>query len=175
MKENWTIGSHGEVLTDTIEGLTESAGHVHPKYYGVKGLVCESIYINKDRHLIAAAPDLLEVAEETCRTLDAVLKRMLPSKEQVVLRALRAICRDAVFKANGDKIEDAINKAKQNINMKELILGLIGDLVKDFTYYDRKECETLTEDQLDKAIESGEVTIDEMVAEFRKHLEATYK
>lgn len=59
--------------------------------------------------------------------------------------------------------------------MKELILGLIKDLVKNFTYYDRKECEQLTEDQLDKAIESGEVTIDEMVAEFRKHLEATYK
>lgn len=58
--------------------------------------------------------------------------------------------------------------------MKKLILGLIGDMVRNFTYYDRKECEQLTEEQLDKAIESGEVTIDEIVAEFRKCLKQIY-
>jgi dTDP-4-amino-4,6-dideoxygalactose transaminase len=29
-------------------------------------------------------------------------------------------------------------------------------------------------EQLNEAVKSGEITVDEMVAEFRKHLEATY-
>jgi len=58
--------------------------------------------------------------------------------------------------------------------MKEQILGTVQDLVTDFVYYDRKEDEDLSADQLDKAVESGEITVDDMVAEFRKHLEAVY-
>lgn len=58
--------------------------------------------------------------------------------------------------------------------MKELILGLIEDLVSDFTYYNRKECEQLSADQLENAIETGEVTIKEMVDEFEKQLRAEF-
>lgn len=58
--------------------------------------------------------------------------------------------------------------------MKEIILATIEDLVAELCYYGRKEDEELSEAQLDQAIESGEITIDEMVAEFRKHLENTY-
>lgn len=58
--------------------------------------------------------------------------------------------------------------------MKKLILGLIEDLVSDFTYYNRKECEQLSADQLENAIEIGEVTIKEMVDEFEKQLRETY-
>lgn len=61
------------------------------------------------------------------------------------------------------------------IKRKKLILELVEDLVSDFTYYDRKNCEHLTEKQLDEAILNGEVTIDEIVSEFKKHLENTYK
>ena len=58
--------------------------------------------------------------------------------------------------------------------MKETILGLIEDLVTDFTYYDRKGDEQLTYEQLEQAVRGGEITIDEMVAEFKKHLENTF-
>ena len=58
---------------------------------------------------------------------------------------------------------------------KSIILGNVRDLVADFSYYDRKEDEVLTEKILDNAIETGIVTIDEIVQEFRKELEETYK
>lgn len=59
--------------------------------------------------------------------------------------------------------------------MKQTILDTISDLCSDFLYYDRKEDEDLTMEQLNEAVKSGEITIDEMVAEFRKHLENTFK
>lgn len=58
--------------------------------------------------------------------------------------------------------------------MKQKILNTISDLCSDFLYYDRKEDEKLSADQLNEAVDSGEITIDEMVAEFRKHLENTF-
>lgn len=59
--------------------------------------------------------------------------------------------------------------------MKQTILDTISDLCTDFLYYDRKEDEDLTMEQLNEAVKNGEITIDEMVAEFRKHLENTFK
>jgi hypothetical protein len=59
--------------------------------------------------------------------------------------------------------------------MKQTILDTISDLCSDFLYYDRKEDEDLTMEQLNEAVKNGEITIDEMVAEFRKHLENTFK
>jgi hypothetical protein len=59
--------------------------------------------------------------------------------------------------------------------MKQTILDTISDLCSDFLYYDRKEDEDLTMEQLDEAVKNGEITIDEMVAEFRKNLENTFK
>jgi hypothetical protein len=59
--------------------------------------------------------------------------------------------------------------------MKQTILDTISDLCSDFLYYDRKEDEDLTMEQLNEAVKSGEITIDEMVTEFRKHLENTFK
>ena len=58
--------------------------------------------------------------------------------------------------------------------MKEQILGIVRDLATGFVYYDRKEDEDLSMDQLNEAVESGGMTVDDMVAEFRKQLEATY-
>lgn len=58
--------------------------------------------------------------------------------------------------------------------MKDLILLTVEDLVADFTYYDRKEDEELTESALDEAIATGEVTIDEIVETFRAKLEEVY-
>jgi len=59
--------------------------------------------------------------------------------------------------------------------MKQQILNTISDLCSDFLYYDRKGDEELSVEQLNEAVESGKITIDEMVEEFRKHIEATYK
>jgi len=55
--------------------------------------------------------------------------------------------------------------------MKEIILNTIEDLCSNFLYYDRKEDEDLTMQQLNDAVASGEITINEMVNAFRKHLE----
>ena len=56
-----------------------------------------------------------------------------------------------------------------------MILDTISDLSTRFIYYDRKEDEKLSTKQLKEAVSSGEITIDEMVSEFRKHLENTFK
>jgi plasmid maintenance system antidote protein VapI len=58
--------------------------------------------------------------------------------------------------------------------MKKKILATVDDLVGSFLYYDRKEDEELSIDQLNEAIETGEITIDEIVSAFRKGLEAQY-
>jgi dTDP-4-amino-4,6-dideoxygalactose transaminase len=58
--------------------------------------------------------------------------------------------------------------------MKKLILNTIKDLCSNFLYYDRKEDEELSIEDLNNAVKSGVITVDEMVDEFRKNLEATY-
>ncbi len=58
--------------------------------------------------------------------------------------------------------------------MKQRILDAISDLCSDFLYYDRKEDDELSVTNLNNAVDSGEITIDEMVNEFRKHLENTF-
>lgn len=55
--------------------------------------------------------------------------------------------------------------------MRKLILDAIHDLCQDFLYYDRKEDEDLSIEHLKLAVKNSEITIDEMVAEFKKHLE----
>jgi hypothetical protein len=70
--------------------------------------------------------------------------------------------------------EEEEQEGKRN-EMKQTILDTISDLCSDFLYYDRKEDEDLTMEQLNEAVKNGEITIDEMVAEFRKHLENTFK
>ena len=58
--------------------------------------------------------------------------------------------------------------------MKQTILDTINDLCSSFLYYDRKEDEELSVEQLNLAVKNGDITIDEMVDEFRKHLENTF-
>lgn len=59
--------------------------------------------------------------------------------------------------------------------MRKIILDTISDLCADFLYYDRKEDEYLSSEELNQAVQDGVITIDEMVGEFRKHLEETFK
>ena len=57
--------------------------------------------------------------------------------------------------------------------IKEEIIATISDLCRDFLYYDRTDRDLYIE-QIIKAIADGEITVDEMVAEFRKNLENTF-
>ena len=59
--------------------------------------------------------------------------------------------------------------------MKQIILNTITDLCSNFLYYDRKEDKDLSAEDLEEAVENGTITIDEMVEEFRRHLENTLK
>ena len=59
--------------------------------------------------------------------------------------------------------------------MKEIILSTITDLSSNFLYYDRKEDEDLSSEDIEDAVENGIITIDEMVEEFRRNLEDTLK
>lgn len=57
--------------------------------------------------------------------------------------------------------------------MKENILNTIDDLCSGFLYYDRKEDEELSFDNIQEAVKSGEITIYEMVERFKNNLENT--
>lgn len=59
--------------------------------------------------------------------------------------------------------------------MKQIILDTISDLCSNFLYYDRKEDESLSIEQLKSAVKNGEVTIKEMVEEFEKNLNNSLK
>ena len=63
---NWKVGKNKmTVVTDSDDGLKESTGHAGEdakKYYG-GNLICESIWREKDAHLIAAAPKMLEALQ----------------------------------------------------------------------------------------------------------------
>lgn len=52
------------------------------------------------------------------------------------------------------------------------ILDTTSDLAGAFLYYDRKEDDDLPRDAIEEAVVEGEITVDEIVAEFRKHVEA---
>ena len=60
-------------------------------------------------------------------------------------------------------------------SFKQIILDTIDDLCTDFLYYDRKEDEQLSMEQLNEAVKTKQITIDEMVSKFRTCLENTFK
>ncbi len=53
---------------------------------------------------------------------------------------------------------------------KELILASISDLVMDLMYYDRKEDEDLPKGEIEKSMEEGEISVDEMTDQFTTKL-----
>jgi hypothetical protein len=58
-------------------------------------------------------------------------------------------------------------KSTRNQTMKRDILNVVSDLATDLMYYDRKEDDTLPVGSIEKAIEDGIITVDEIVAAFR--------
>jgi hypothetical protein len=59
--------------------------------------------------------------------------------------------------------------------LKNYILATVQDLCSNFLYYDRKEDDDLSAEDLEDAVKKGIVTIDEMVEEFRNQLEKHLK
>lgn len=55
--------------------------------------------------------------------------------------------------------------------LKKRILDTLDDLMSNFLYYDRKEDCDLEVGDIERAIEEGVITVDEMVEAFRAHLE----
>lgn len=53
---------------------------------------------------------------------------------------------------------------------RDKILGYMEDMISDFLYYDRKEDEDMPRDYIEDAIKRGDLTIEEIVAEFDKQL-----
>lgn len=58
---------------------------------------------------------------------------------------------------------------------KQVIKDTLSDLVSCFLYYDRKEDSDLFVGEIDDAVEAGEITIEEMVDQFRQELIAGLK
>lgn len=56
------------------------------------------------------------------------------------------------------------------MSRKELILGTIVNSVANLMYYDRKEDEDLPHGEIEEAIQSGEITIDEMTEQFKTQI-----
>ena len=57
---------------------------------------------------------------------------------------------------------------------RELILAAVSDLASAFLYYDRKGDEELRVNEIEDAIEAGDISIDEIVGEFRRHVEDAF-
>lgn len=58
---------------------------------------------------------------------------------------------------------------------KQHILDIVNDLAGSFLYYDRKEDEDMPVGEIEATIKAGEITIDEIVAEFRGVIEGQVK
>ncbi len=57
---------------------------------------------------------------------------------------------------------------------KSTIFNAVGAIVADFTEYERKEDEGLSEAELDAAINAGQPTLTEIVEEFERCLRMVY-
>jgi hypothetical protein len=61
-------------------------------------------------------------------------------------------------------------KAWKDLSRREKILAMTSDLAGRFLYYDRKEDSEFPVGAIEEAIDSGEVTLDEVVEVFRTEL-----
>lgn len=57
-----------------------------------------------------------------------------------------------------------------SVGMKQLILDSVSDLAKNLINYDRRDDEELPRGEIEKAIAAGEVTVEEIVTQFRAAL-----
>lgn len=119
--------------------------------------------LNKD--LEAKQKKLEEVVPEP------TLKGIIPEEQNIIPEPQV----NEIEVVDAEIVSENIQEVKFEENpIKEIILSTISDLCSDFLYYDRKEDEDLSIEKLNEAVGNGVITIDEMVAEFRKHLVNTF-
>ncbi len=53
---------------------------------------------------------------------------------------------------------------------RDVIMATVSDLVGELLFYGRKEDEDLPQGEIEAAIEAGEVSVDEIVEEFRREM-----
>lgn len=58
---------------------------------------------------------------------------------------------------------------------KEHLKMIVEDLVADLLYYDRKECESVSREDIAKFMKTGEVTSKEIVKWFKNELEKSWQ
>jgi len=56
------------------------------------------------------------------------------------------------------------------VNYRNTILSIVGDMVSNLLYYDRKGCEVLPMGALEEAVEKGDITVDEIAECFKESL-----
>jgi hypothetical protein len=69
-----------------------------------------------------------------------------------------------------DNFEIPVGSRQSFRSRREHILDVVTDLVGGFLYYDRKEDEDLPLEAIEEAIAQGEITVDEIVEQFRKEM-----
>ncbi len=74
----------------------------------------------------------------------------------------------------GQTLEEAEALWVKSSVTKKLILDIVSGMVADFLYYNRKECEQLPLGAIEKAIDSGVITVDEIVAKFKTGISAPW-
>jgi len=68
------------------------------------------------------------------------------------------------------EIKDIDKQLKAAEKKRQYVFNEISDLVGSFMYYDRKECETLPRGEIEKLVEQGIISYDEMAEHFGKCL-----
>lgn len=74
---------------------------------------------------------------------------------------------------SGKTVEEAEAAYENYMNTtatKDVILGVTEDLVADFLWYSRKEDECLGRGEIERAIEAGVITAEEIAEKFRSEL-----
>lgn len=89
--ETWSLSKHKYpvILTDNLDGFVPNTGHVDPEYCGQgKALICESVYRQKDKHLISAAPDMFNALISLSEDKDKLPEHKWAQIENALLKAI---------------------------------------------------------------------------------------
>lgn len=107
------------------------------------------------------------------KTEQQTLKFKSPVSDEIVSQVRKLISGGFEMSAsrlNGDVHEWTFTRTPQTA-IKQTIISTIDDLAGKFLYYDRKEDETLSIEQLNKAIKERVVTVNEIVDTFKAAIE----
>ena len=99
-------------------------------------------------------------------------KRQKAKQEPVINTEEREALQEANSPLFGDKLKSDVFESKKSdgSSKRDLIISVVKDLASSFVYYDRKEDEDLQRGDIEKAIASGDISLDEIVQVFASEL-----